>query len=276
MNVNTIVLHTTEGTSLPTYDGGAVAPNFTAVPDFKNQRLNWFQHFDFDVSSRALVNLSGGVQTNTLNVSQVELTGTCDPKAHAKWKGAHIYWPEAPAWALRDLAAFLAWAHTEHGVPLSGPSKWPAYPTSYANGGGQRLSFAAWSAFSGICGHMHAAENVHGDPGAIDFPELIRLAKAKAGGSAPSTPTPKPKPVYAAFPGEAWFKKNPNSALVTRMGKRLVAEACGRYASGPGPRWTEADRASYRAWQRKCGYSGTAADGWPGKASWDRLKVPSA
>lgn len=59
------------------------------------------------------------------------------------------------------------------------------------------------------------------------------------------------------------------------MGKRLVAEGCGRYEVGPGPDWSEADRKSYAAWQRKLGYSGTDADGIPGKASWDRLKVPN-
>lgn len=179
MEVNVVCLHTTEGATLPDYNGGAVAPNLTAVPDFGAQKLKWYQHFDIDRSSRALVNLTGGVETNTLNVCQVELVGTCDPATHAKWTAAgtaHIYWPEAPDWALRDLAAFLAWMHANHGVPLTGPSKWPAYPTSYANGGGQRMTFAEWEAFKGVCGHMHVPENVHGDPGAIDFPKLIALA----------------------------------------------------------------------------------------------------
>ncbi|MEE1808913.1 peptidoglycan-binding protein [Streptomyces sp. BE133] len=49
---------------------------------------------------------------------------------------------------------------------------------------------------------------------------------------------------------------------------------CGRYAVGPGPVWGEADRRSYAAWQRRLGYSGGSADGIPGRASWDRLRVP--
>lgn len=178
MEVNVVVLHTTEGRSLPTYGGGASAPNLTAVPDLAAKRLRWYQHFDIDRSSRALVNLSGGVETNTLNVCQVELVGTCDPKTHKSWGAAeHIYWPEAPGWALAELAGFLSWMHAEHGVPLSGPSRWPAYPTSYANGGGQRMTGAQWNAFKGVCGHMHVPENEHGDPGSIDFPKLIALAK---------------------------------------------------------------------------------------------------
>ncbi|MFE4915792.1 peptidoglycan-binding protein [Streptomyces sp. NPDC056652] len=78
------------------------------------------------------------------------------------------------------------------------------------------------------------------------------------------------------FPGASFFHTGRHSQIVTAMGRRLVAEGCGRYSSGPGPNWTNADRTSYAAWQRKLGYSGTAADGIPGKASWDRLKVPKS
>ncbi|WP_420492967.1 peptidoglycan-binding protein [Kitasatospora camelliae] len=58
------------------------------------------------------------------------------------------------------------------------------------------------------------------------------------------------------------------------MGRRLVEEGCGKYQSGPGPQWSETDRASYQAWQEKLGYSGADADGWPGEGSWNRLRVP--
>lgn len=178
MEVNVVVLHTTEGRTLPGYDGGSNAPNLTAVPDLVSKKLKWYQHFDIETSSRALQNLRGGVETNTLNVVQVELVGTCDPVTHKRWGGSgYVYWPQAPEWALRGVAEFLAWMHVNHGVPLTGPAKWPAYPTSYANGGGQRMSAAAWDAFKGVCGHMHVPENVHGDPGAIDFPALMTYSR---------------------------------------------------------------------------------------------------
>ncbi|MEH0586254.1 hypothetical protein QA942_20040 [Streptomyces sp. B21-106] len=199
MEVNVVVLHTTEGPTLSDYQGGAVAPNLTAVPDFAAKRLKWYQHFDIDRSSRALVNLAGGVETNTLNVCQVELVGTCDPATHKKWTAtgqAHIYWPEAPDWALTELAVFLRWMNTQHGVPLTGPSKWPAYPASYASAAGQRMTGAQWSVFKGVCGHMHVPENVHGDPGAIDFDGLLALAK----GDKPVPPPPTQPP--AVTPGQ--------------------------------------------------------------------------
>lgn len=185
MESNVIVWHSTEGTSLPDYDGGALAPNVTAVPDFAAQRLKWFQHFDFDTSSRALRNLAGGVQTNTLNVCQVEIVGTCDPTTHAKWVRAgtrHLYMPELPDWAVRDLAAFAKWAHDQHGVPLASGVTFKAYPSSYGSNG-VRMSGAAWTAFTGHCGHQHVPENDHGDPGS--FPMAAILTAAKGGTTPP-------------------------------------------------------------------------------------------
>ncbi|MFF3322620.1 peptidoglycan-binding protein [Streptomyces sp. NPDC002889] len=86
---------------------------------------------------------------------------------------------------------------------------------------------------------------------------------------------PAQPPTYEPFPGAAFFAPGRRSPVITAMGKRLVAEGCGRYEVGPGPDWSEADRKSYAAWQRKLGYSGSAADGIPGRTSWDRLKVPN-
>ncbi|MFD5709143.1 peptidoglycan-binding protein [Streptomyces pharetrae] len=94
------------------------------------------------------------------------------------------------------------------------------------------------------------------------------------GGSGPRpAPTP-PKPAYEPFPGSGFFHVGQNSPVITAMGRRLVAEGCGRYEEGPGPEWSEADRRSYAAWQHKLGYRGKDADGIPGRTSWDKLKVP--
>lgn len=179
METNVIVWHSTEGTSLPTYGGGGSAPNFTAKPDFAAKRLVWYQHFDFDVSSRALRNLAGGVQTNTLNACQVEIVGTCDPATHQKWTAAgyqHLYTPELPDWAVRDLAAFARWAYEQHGVPLSSGLEFKAYPGSYGDSP-VRMSGAQWLAFKGHCGHQHVPENDHGDPGSMPMAAILAAAK---------------------------------------------------------------------------------------------------
>ncbi|WP_069814593.1 peptidoglycan-binding protein [Streptomyces sp. TP-A0874] len=102
-----------------------------------------------------------------------------------------------------------------------------------------------------------------------------RIAKRLGGKpDGPTAPAPKPPASHEPFPGAAFFREGRNSKIITAMGKRLVAQGCSRYQVGPGPNWTEADRKSYAAWQRKLGYSGKDADGIPGSASWKKLKVP--
>ncbi|MEU1778092.1 peptidoglycan-binding protein [Streptomyces abikoensis] len=83
-----------------------------------------------------------------------------------------------------------------------------------------------------------------------------------------------PAPTYQPFPGASFFHVGQHSPVITAMGERLVAEGCSRYRVGPGPDWTEVDRQSYAAWQRKLGYSGDDADGIPGPTSWAKLRVP--
>jgi hypothetical protein len=87
-------------------------------------------------------------------------------------------------------------------------------------------------------------------------------------------PVAKPTPHYAAFPGTNFFKLGKKSALITAMGKRLVAEGYKGYKVGPGPEFTTADKAAYGWWQKKLGYKGKDADGIPGATSWNKLKVP--
>lgn len=114
------------------------------------------------------------------------------------------------------------------------------------------------------------------DPAGIAMDDF-RTAVAKLLGGKPTTPKlveDKPEQKYAPFPGADYFRTGRRSALITAMGKRLVAEGCGKYSRAPGPRWTDADRRSYAAWQRKLGYSGDDADGIPGPTSWAKLRVP--
>lgn len=184
MESNVIVWHTTETDSLPGYGGGASAPNLTALPDIADRRVRWFQHFDFDVSSRALENDAGGVETNTLNACQVELVGTCDPAHRSTWDGRragrdYIYWPDAPDWALAELGKFVRWAYEEHGVQMRSDVDWTPYPESYG-GGSYRLSGAEWLDTYGHVGHQHVPENDHGDPGDLNFARVLEHAEGTA------------------------------------------------------------------------------------------------
>ncbi|MHC0432502.1 peptidoglycan-binding protein [Streptomyces sp. O3] len=89
---------------------------------------------------------------------------------------------------------------------------------------------------------------------------------------APSAPGPGPGPQGDRFPGAAAFGPGARGEAVTRLGRMLVARGGGRfYRSGPGPVWTEADRAATRAFQRAQGWTGRDADGLPGPTTWSLL-----
>jgi hypothetical protein len=201
MEINCGVAHTTEGRTVPSYADasgrrGSNAPTATGLPDCAAKKLRWYQHYDVDESARALANKLGGVSTNTANVFQIELVGTCDPKARDAWERAghrqnvdFIFWPEAPEWALAEVAWLVRWLHDYHGVPLTCARDWLAYgtdgrrpgvvPASYG-ASPARMSFAEWQDFKGWCGHQHVPENDHGDPGSMDFARVIQLAKGEA------------------------------------------------------------------------------------------------
>lgn len=273
MEVNVIVWHTTEGRSLPSYGGGSSAPTITAVPDFKAKKLVWYQHFPFDMSARALVNKSGGVDTNTLNVAQVELVGTCDPATHKKWTAQHLYTPELPDWVIRDLAAFARWAKDKHGVPLTSDVTFKAYPGSYGSNG-VRMSAAKWSGFKGHCGHQHVPENDHGDPG--NFPIAAILKAAGSTSPTPSKPAPAPsKPKVSVARVAAAARRDPGlrQGGTTHPAEVKLVEAALDKLNFLAPDYAKDGSfgsltvSAYARFQRSLGYRGTDADGIPGKAS---------
>ncbi|MET9435148.1 peptidoglycan-binding protein [Streptomyces sp. NPDC006551] len=74
------------------------------------------------------------------------------------------------------------------------------------------------------------------------------------------------------FPGRGYFRPGQSNAYVEKLGKQLVKRGYGKhYLSGPGPRWSEADRRNVEAFQRAQGWRGGAADGYPGPETWRRL-----
>ena len=120
-------------------------------------------------------------------------------------------------------------------------------------------SYALWQKKLGLTG-----DDADGVPGEGSLKKLLGSLPSKA----PATPQ------YEPFPGTAFFSGGRRSPIITAMGRRLIAEGCSAYADGPGPHWTEADRRSYAKWQKKLGFTGTDANGYPGPQSWAKLRVP--
>lgn len=258
---NVIVLHTTEGSSWPSYGGGGSAPTFTVHPDGRVR-----QHFYANESARALVNASGGVETNTLNAVQIELIGTCDKG------GPGVYWPSATDAQLAGLAKLVKWLTATYPIPLKSTSKpWLSYPSSYGSASGQRMSFSEWTNFNGIAGHQHVPENLHGDPG--NFP-VARLIKLVGGTSVPSGSTSTAKVVDLSNVVAA-AKRDPglpqggttHAADVKIVEAALKAEGLlsATYASDGS--FGSTTVAAYRKWQQKLGFAGADADGIPGLSS---------
>lgn len=100
---------------------------------------------------------------------------------------------------------------------------------------------------------------------------LYKLVKGKKLEPTPVV-TAKPKPIYAAWPGDGFFRLGRKHKIITELGKSL--KRAGYKADyTPTDEFTRADIKAYAWWQRKLNYTGKDADGYPGKTSWDKLHV---
>ncbi|MCX4587203.1 peptidoglycan-binding protein [Streptomyces sp. NBC_01481] len=159
----------------------------------------------------------------------------------------------------------------------NGSDPWPAVQLEAIEKAAAAICRAHGWTYRSVIGHKEWQPGKV-DPRGFTMDSMRARIKARLGGGpdGPSKPpAPKPPATFEPFPGAAFFAPGRRSPIITAMGKRLVAEGCGRYEEGPSPDWSEADRKSYAAWQRKLGFAGSDADGIPGKASWDKLKVPN-
>ncbi|MFH8838828.1 peptidoglycan-binding protein [Streptomyces sp. NPDC017868] len=130
-----------------------------------------------------------------------------------------------------------------------------------------------WGARS-VIGHKEWSD-WKDDPRGFAMPTMRDRVQKRLGAAPAKNPTAKPAaPRFQPFPGTSFFRAETSSPVITAMGRRLVAEGCSAYTVGPSPRWGEADRLSYAKWQHKLGFRGSDADGIPGAASWNALKVP--
>lgn len=210
-------------------------------------------------SGRALKN-DGSYRTNRTGkvCIQVEVLG----RASQPWtKGFDASKPNYQ----KLIAAMRA-----HGIP----DVWPVGKPPATAAAATKRPKTTWENDGGHYAHGQIRGQNHWDPGAIDI-TIVPGAAAVTKPPTPSTPAKPTAPKYEPFPGSAFFHGGRHSPIITAMGRRLVAEGCGAYRSGPGPNWTNTDRESYRRWQKKLGYTGSAADGIPGKTSWDKLRVPN-
>ncbi|MFD7764095.1 peptidoglycan-binding protein [Streptomyces microflavus] len=86
-------------------------------------------------------------------------------------------------------------------------------------------------------------------------------------GSLPAPAKPMPP-----FPGASYFGTGKRNSHITLLGKQLVKRGFGAsYTSGPGPKWSDADRKAVAAFQRSRAELRGDADGIPGPLTWKLL-----
>lgn len=181
--VTRICLHTTEGSSIggaeAAYRARGVPPHVTYHP---GDRVG-HQHVRLDRAAESLWHV------DDTGVLQVELVGfaTAAPHWGDDWL-SNI--------ALDVIVPMLRAVPT---IPLRTDVTWLPYPDSYGRSPA-RLTFDQWSRTFGIVGHSHAPAkprpwplsktNAHGDPGALNVPRIVDLARPHL----ETQPTPTPPP----------------------------------------------------------------------------------
>jgi hypothetical protein len=199
--------------------------------------------------SKSLVDAPGDTRTNRAGSVVIQIEGLFFPYCRV---GTTVY-PKLSDTPCKGWAELHAWVKS-WGVPDAWPNGRPENCTRDEH---------TWETKAGWYPHAAVPENNHQDP--LSWPPF------------PTAPNPPAtKPVYEPFPGTSFFHAGHRSPVIAAMHKRLVAEGCNKYASQANPDvWGSGDERSYAAWQRKLGYTGSAADGIPGPSSWSKLHVPN-
>lgn len=169
-----LTIHSTEGGSIESAVAAYRANNSwpTLTVDCRARRV--CRHLTDTVGARSLQNTPGGAdQTNRdgdVHI-QVEVVGrAADPSSFGT--------PADMAWLGREVIGPLC---RRNHIPIVTTVRWIAYrttpPSSYGRANGVRLSPAEWDVYSGVLGHMHVPDNVHGDPGAFPIQAVLAAAR---------------------------------------------------------------------------------------------------
>lgn len=230
--------------------GAGVAPHILWDP-FSG---HFTQFVPANSRSKSLADTAGGTRTNRAGSVVLQIEALFFPYCRV---GTTVY-AKLSDTPCKGWAELQAWVHS-WGVPN-------AWPMGKPDGYKSRRSASVWATKPGWYAHGDVPENDHTDPGY--WPAFIGATPVT-----PSKPAPKPAVKYEPFPGAAWFVMGRKSPIVAAMHDRLVAVGCNRYRSSANKDVIgSGDKASYEAWQRKCGFPG---DWPPGKTTWDKLRVPN-
>lgn len=229
--------------------GGGVAPHVLWDP-FTGRVC---QFVPANSRSKSLVDLAGGTRTNRAGSVVIQIEGLFFPYCRV---GGKVY-AELIDTPCKGWSELHAWVHS-WGVPDAWPNGRPENCTRDER---------TWETEAGWYPHAAVPENNHQDP--LSWPAFPAAPK-------PPKPATKPKVslahvIYAAkhdpaaAQGHTSYK---NEVLLVE--KALAAEKllASQYVDGS---YGTKTVSAYAAWQRKLGYTGSAADGIPGQTSLTKL-----
>jgi hypothetical protein len=228
--------------------GKGVAPHIVADP-FTGQIAQYFP-----ANSRALaLQNSGSTRTNRTGKYNIQIEWVFTKGEVVNGK-KYTNLADTPMKAWPTIRAWLKSLGIAEAFPGGAPQSWTR----------DTVSLDMWLKQGGHYTHAQVPGNSHVDPGPL----------GNLFGAAPKPPVSAP--THEPFPGASWFTMGRRSPIVAAMHDRLVAVGCNRYKSSTDKDVIgSGDKASYEAWQRKCGYTGAAAQWPPGNTTWNLLKVPN-
>lgn len=206
--------------------------------------------------SKSLADQAGGTRTNRAGSVVIQVEALFFPYCRV---GGKVY-PRLVDTPCKGWTELNAWIRS-WGVPDSWPMGKPVDFTSHR-------SETVWETKAGWYAHAHVPENDHQDPGS--WPDFVD-------GSAPKPTTPATKTTVDLSRLVAAAKADPpkSGTPVSYSGVKTVEDALVKegllakaLADG---HYGTATKTAYAAWQRRLGYSGTDADGIPGRASLSKL-----
>lgn len=212
------------------------------------------QFYPADSRSKSVVDLTGGTRTNRAGKVVLQIEALFFPYCRLNGK-VYANLTDTPCKGWQQLQD---WVHS-WGVP----STWPmGRPTDFVS----HRSESVWETQGGWYGHQQVPENTHQDPGS--WPAFVNVA--------PAQPSPTPKVslahvMYAAKHDPAAAQGHTSyKAEVLLLERALKSEGLlpSQYVDGS---YGTKTLTAYAAWQKRLGYTGSGADGIPGKASLTRL-----
>jgi hypothetical protein len=258
-----VVWHTTEsGAGDAAFNSvGAYLSEVSSEPhilyDPTTDRLG--QYGPLNQSARALKN-AGTLRTNRTGRVCIQI----EVLARAA-KPFTSYWTPGPNFRAL-MRAIRSW-----GVP----DVFPAGDFAATYTAASNRSTSVWTSQGGHYGHCNVPGNDHWDPGALDKAALLA-----AGGTSTPAPTPQPsKPSVSLAAVIRAAQRDPglpqggttSAADVKPVEAALQAEGLLSAAYAKDGSFGSLTRTAYAGWQRRLGYSGSDADGIPGRTSLTKL-----